>query len=283
MRNVDLGRLERPSDFRRLAVGSWHTAYDPSIYGAIDVRMESALAYMDAFHRRTGRRLTVTHLVTRAVAMALRRCPEANAVLRWSRVHLRRRIDVSVLVLQPRSGDLGPDLAACIIRDADQGTLAEFVADFDLRLERVRSHRDEAMAQGKRTLRRVPMLLMGAVLRLVSFVSYTLNWNLRAFGVPRDPFGGATVTNVGSLGLDTAFVPLVPYTRVPFFVAPGEIREVPVVAADRVVPGKVMRLCATLDHRIIDGAHARVLAQVMRECLERPFEHLDRIDDLPAG
>ena len=58
--------------------------------------------------------------------------------------------------------------------------------------------------------------------------------------MPKDPFGGATITNIGSLGLDTGFVPLVPYTRVPIFVAPGKIDDVPVVENGKVVPGKLM-------------------------------------------
>ena len=41
---------------------------------------------------------------------------------------------------------------------------------------------------------------------------YTFNLDLSGLGMPRDAFGGVTITNVGSLGLDIAYVPLVPYT-----------------------------------------------------------------------
>jgi pyruvate dehydrogenase E2 component (dihydrolipoamide acetyltransferase) len=44
-----------------------------------------------------------------------------------------------------------------------------------------------------------------------------------------------------------------------------------------VVPGKVMRICASFDHRFIDGAHAAVLAKTVRELLENPFEKLDPV------
>ena len=70
------------------------------------------------------------------------------------------------------------------------------------------------------------------------------------------------------------FVPLVGFTACPIVVAPGEIMDMPVVDQGRVIAGKVMRLSATFDHRLIDGAHAAVLAQTLRAALEDPERHL---------
>jgi pyruvate/2-oxoglutarate dehydrogenase complex dihydrolipoamide acyltransferase (E2) component len=101
---------------------------------------------------------------------------------------------------------------------------------------------------------------------------------MRWAGMPKNAFGGACVTNIGSLGLDTAYVPVVPYTRVPIWVAPGEIADEPVVEDGAVVPGRVMRINATFDHRFIDGYHAMVLSRTLRRVLENPFEELDPLD-----
>lgn len=283
MPNVELTPLSDYSSFRRLAIGSWQTSYDPSIYGAMELRMEQALAYIDAFRKRTGKRLTVTHLVAKAVAAALAKCPEANAVLRFNRIYLRKTVDLSVLVVQTDEGSGKVDLAACTIREADKKTLFQFATEVDQQLRDVRERKDAAMEKGKSTVARIPFLLLNLFLKAVAFFSYTLNWNLEWAGIPKDPFGGATITNIGSLGLDTGYVPLVPYTRVPIFIAPGAIKDQPVVENGQVVPGKVMRLCATLDHRFIDGYHASVLSKTVHAYLEQPFEHLDKIDDLPAA
>ncbi len=283
MPNVELTPLPEYSSFRRLAIGTWQTAYDPSIYGSMELRMERALAYIDAFRKRTGKRLTLTHLVAKAVAAALAACPEANAVLRFNRIWLRKRIDLSVLVVQTDEGAGKVDLAACTIREADKKTLYQFATEVDEQVRRVRERKDAAMEKGKSTVAKIPFLLLNLFLKAVALFSYTFNWNLEWAGIPRDPFGSATITNIGSLGLDTGFVPLVPYTRVPIFIAPGAVRDAPVVENGAVVPGKVMRLCATLDHRLIDGYHASVLSKTVHDYLERPFEHLDKIEDLPAA
>lgn len=100
--------------------------------------------------------------------------------------------------------------------------------------------------------------------------------------MPKDAFGSITVTNVGSLGLDTAYVPLVPYTRVPIFVAPGEVRDAPVVDEGQVVAGKLMNVNASFDHRFIDGFHASVLSRTLREMMENPFEHFDDLERVTA-
>jgi pyruvate dehydrogenase E2 component (dihydrolipoamide acetyltransferase) len=262
-------------------MGQWQDAYDPSIYGTLDVRMEQAEAYVKAFRERTGRKITITHLVAKAIAQALRECPEANALIRWNSIYVRKHVDLSILVVQTDQGTSSVDLAACMVRDADRKSVYELASGIAEQVERVRARKDAAMEQGKKTAGKIPLILMNVFLKFVAFLSYTLN--LRLPGVPRDPFGSATITNIGSLGLDTALVPLVPYTRVPIFAAVGEVKTMPVVEGDKIQPGRVMRISATLDHRIIDGFHASVLSKVLRQCLEHPFENFDPIESLPNG
>jgi pyruvate dehydrogenase E2 component (dihydrolipoamide acetyltransferase) len=283
MPNVELEPLTELSAFRRLALGTWQTAYDPTIYGSIELRMDQSLAYIEAFRQRTGRRITVTTLVAKALAMALSRCPEANAILRYNRIYLRKSVDLSILVVQTDEGAKKVDLAACKINGVDKKSLYALASEVDEQVKRVRERRDAAMEQGKKTTRAVPLWLMNIFLKILSFFMYTLNLDLFFAGIPKDPFGGATITNLGSLGLDTGFVPLVPYTRVPIFVAPGAIRSAPVVEDGAIVVGKIMKLCATLDHRLIDGYHAKQLSETLRSYLEDPFNHFDPIESLPEA
>lgn len=283
MPNIDLQPVREYSAFRRLALGSWRTAYDPTIYGAMEVRMEKSLAYIEAFRQRTGIRLTVTHLVAKALAQGLRQCPEANGVLRFNRIYLRRDVDLSILVVQTDEGASKVDLAAAKIKNVDQKSLLTLAREIEAQVSRVRKRQDPAMEQGKKSTARIPLFLMNWALDLLSFLMYTLNLDLSWAGIPRDPFGGATVTNVGSLGIETAYVPLVPYTRVPIFVAPGAICDAAVVENGQVVPGKVLRLHATFDHRLVDGFHTMVLAKTIRAWLEDPFRYFDDLEHLPEG
>ncbi len=261
--NVSLQPAPPPSPFRKLAIGSWRAPADPSAYAALEVRMERALAFLEALRARTGQRVTVTHLVGKAAADALRRHPEANVVLRWLRLHLRERVSVCVLVVQPHEHHGRVDLTTATVHDADRLSLPAFAAALEEVVERVRARRDAAIERGKRRSSLVPGLVMHTVLRLLSFVWYTLNVDLGWLGMPRDPFGSVAVTNLGSLGLERGFVAMVPYTRVPLLLAPGAVRDAPVVEDGALVPGKLMTLTCTWDARVLDtGLAARVLRDI---------------------
>ena len=79
------------------------------------------------------------------------------------------------------------------------------------------------------------------------------------------------VTNVGSLGLDDCYAPLVPYGRTSAILAVSRIAHKPVVTQDGKIEARAtLKLCCTADHRIIDGVHGAKLARVIREVFLNP-------------
>lgn len=81
--------------------------------------------------------------------------------------------------------------------------------------------------------------------------------------------GTFTITNLGSFGID-AFTPIInlPETAV---LGVGAIRREPVVSPDgRIVPGDVMTLSLTFDHRAVDGAPAARFLQTLVAAIENP-------------
>ncbi len=277
MGNLELRKKKRLSPFRRMALGTWRTTYDPSVYGSLTVRMEEALRYIEAFRTATGKRVTLTHMMAKAVAAVFQKMPDANAILRWNRIYLRKRIGVFFQVVMEDPVTKEIDLSGTTIHDPEQKSLEDVVDEFEARVNKVRKGKDKELEHSRGMFRHVPYLLLGPLLRAISFFSYTLNLNLEWMGIPRDPFGSAMVTNIGSLGLEEAYAPLVPYSRVPIVVALGAVEEVALVEDGVLVPGKVMRICATFDHRVLDGAHASTMARTLREWMEHPFEHFDPI------
>ncbi|MCA9677338.1 MAG: 2-oxo acid dehydrogenase subunit E2 [Kofleriaceae bacterium] len=277
MGNLELERKSNPSTFRKLAIGTWDNAAEASVYGSLTLRMEPALAYLAAFRAATGRHATVTHLMGRAMAEALRRMPDANALLRARRVYLRKRVSVffQVAMEDPATGEL--DLSGTVLRDADQKSLAECVDECNARFAKVKAHKDRELEGTRSLLSRLPGPLVGSMLRATSFLSYELNLDLRRLGIPRDAFGSVMITNIGSIGLQEAYVPLIAYSRVPMILALGNVEDVPVVDDGELVAGKTMKVCATFDHRLLDGSHAVVIARTLREWFAHPFDHFDPV------
>ncbi len=277
MANLELAYNKKISPFRRLAIGTWKTAYDPSVYGTMQLRMDPALAYVEAFRQKTGLRLTVSHLFARAAAEVLKEMPEANAVMRFNRIYLRKRIGVffQVTLRNTQTGKF--DLSGATLFDLENKSLSEIVKEMDEKILSLRNGTDEALEKSRRAFRFVPLILMNFALKLISFLSYTLNLDLSFFGLPKDAFGSIMVTNIGSLGLEAAYVPLVPYSRVPILLAMGAVKQAPVVVGGKVVPARVMDVNVTFDHRFIEGAHAAQMANILRSWIEEPEEHFGQI------
>lgn len=277
MGNLELERKQQPSTFRKLAIGSWRDAFDPSVYGSLTLRMEQALAYMAAFRAHTGRHLTVTHLMARAVGSVLHQVPDANAILRGGRLYLRKRVSIffQVAIEDPQTGEI--DLSGMILRDPERKSLVEIVDECNAKIAEVKARKDREVEQTRGLLKRLPGALMYPAMRLTSLLSYELNLDLRRFGVPRDAFGSVMITNIGSIGLQEAYVPLFPHSRTPLLLAIGAVEDAPVVDHGVLAVGKTMKVCATFDHRILDGAHAAVMARALRAHFERPFETLDAV------
>ena len=277
MVNLALEPERELSTFRRIALGTWRTAYDPSVYGAVTLQMDAALAYIEAFRAATGRHLTVTHLIARAIGGVLATMPEANALLRRGRIFRRKTTGVffQVAMADPVTGKI--DLSGATIHEPERKSLIAICDELEAHFAAVRASRDTELEGTRRLLARVPIPLLPALLRATAFASYTLNLDLRWAGVPHDAFGSVMVTNVGALGLEEAYVPLVPYSRVPLLLALGAIRETPVVRDGAVVIARTMKVCATIDHRVLDGAHAARMATSLRTWMEHPRDHFDAL------
>jgi pyruvate dehydrogenase E2 component (dihydrolipoamide acetyltransferase) len=279
MPNLALERKKELSSFRKIALGTWETTYDPAVYGTMELRTNELRRYLEEFRRVKGRRLTVSHVMAKAAAMALKDCPDANAILRFNRIYLRKRIGVFFQVVMTDEGEGKADLSGATLYDVEKMSLVEICDEFERKVAKVRAREDPALEKTRGTFKWMPYFLLMPLLKLISFLSFTLNLDLRWAGIPSDPFGSCMITNVGSLGLDVAYVPLVPYARVPILIAVGAMKETAVVEDGRVVPGWTMTINATFDHRLIDGFHAAQMSKVLRDWLEHPFEHFDALDD----
>lgn len=259
--------IEHASSFRRMAAAMWRAPSDPSIYGTMDVDATAALAFLAAHQAATGVRLTITHLVARAVALALRDQPELNGKVRfWGKLEQRSTIDVFVTV----ATEGNKDLSGARIERADEKSLAELAGEIAERAGKIRSGRDTSYQKSRGALGRVPWWLARPATWLSDVLVNELHVDLAAQGLPRDPFGSAIVTSVGMFGIDAAYAPFVPLARCPMLILVPEIRPRPWAVGDAVEVRPVLRLCATFDHRLIDGAAAGRFAHRLTQLFAAP-------------
>ncbi len=80
--------------------------------------------------------------------------------------------------------------------------------------------------------------------------------------------GSFTISNLGMFGI-AEFVAIINPPQVAILAVAG-IKDEAVVKNGTVVPGKVMRLTLSADHRAVDGADAAAFMKTLRELLEAP-------------
>jgi pyruvate/2-oxoglutarate dehydrogenase complex dihydrolipoamide acyltransferase (E2) component len=257
------------SSFRQMAAGMWGRPRDPSIYGTIDLDAGPALRFLAGTSATSPVKLTVTHLVARAVALAIREQPEINAKVRfWGKLEQRTSVDVFVTV----STDGGRDLSGARIDRADERSLVEIAGEIAGRARGIRDGADKSYAKSRTLFRRLPWWLAGPTSRVTDLLVNELHVDLSGQGMPRDPFGSAMVTSVGMFGIDTAFAPFVPLARCPILILVPELRRRAWIddGGDRVEIRPVLRLCATFDHRLVDGYQAGRMARTLTRLFATP-------------
>src|SRR5581483_3790871 len=90
-------------------------------------------------------------------------------------------------------------------------------------------------------------------------------------GVKSDPFGTCMLTNVGMMGIDVAYAPLIPVTRVGVISLVGRIVDEPMAVNGKIEIRPKLTASATFDHRLGNGAQIGRLVRTAREYMENPF------------
>lgn len=254
------------STWRKIALGSWKSVGDPSVYGSVHFRAEKILRRQKEYTERTGKKApSLTAIFAIAVAKTMHKHPQINGLIRWGKLYLR---DTVTIFLHAAVDKQGNELSGVVIHEAEKKTLEQISDELIAKAHAIRADKDADFKRVKTSFQFVPAFLMRYIMNTLSYILFTLNLDLRFIGMPKDPFGAVMITNIGSLGLEEGYVPLVPYSRVPLLLAIGKVTEVPVVENHQVVVGHSFRICTTFDHRFIDGIHGARMLKTLRHFLE---------------
>lgn len=268
-----MGRRFKPLEpfrgWRKLAVHSWYGTGDPSTYALVDIPMQGAIDYMERLRRETGVHITLTHLVVRGVALALARFPEMNGIVAHGRIYLRETTDI---FMQVATGG-GAELSGLKIASADKKSVLDIAREVEERVARIRARRDQQVERTKSVLDRIPSRILGRVMRSIAYLIYDLDLDLTRFGIVKDEFGSAMVSNAGTFGVGVALAPLIPFSRTPMVVLMGALEDKVVAVDGRMVIQPTITLGVTLDHRVMDGYHGGHMIQICRGYLENPEPH----------
>ena len=264
-KNVELHPALKMTAWRKISVGSWRPIGDSQVYCELDLDAEPALRWLESINNSHPDKITITHLAGKVLAQVLHDVPNLNAIVRFGKIYQRKNIDIFFHVVQPDK-----DLSGHVIRKINTKPLSEIATELTKNAQTIKRFQDKNFKKIKNNWKLIPSLLSRKVLDTIGFIFYSLNLHVKGFGVPQDAFGSMMLTNIGSLGLERAFVPLPPYSKVPFVVALGKVVERVCVVEGKPAVKKRVSFCCTFDHRIIDGAHGAEMARLIEDYFTHP-------------
>ena len=170
-------------------------------------------------------KVTMTDMLVRACALALRKFPEVNSSWVDGRFQRKRAINIGLAVAPSQ----GMGLLVPVVHDAEAKDLIQISIESRQVIERARSGRPN-----------------------------------------EGDLSGATfsISNLGMFGVDE-FVAIINPPEAAIL-AVGAIKDVPVVEDGRIVPGKVMRMTLSVDHRVFYGATAAQFMAEVKRLIENP-------------
>lgn len=259
---------------RKIAIASWSSPKEGNIYGKLSIDMSNALDYLEHLRMVSGKKVTITHLVGRAVGLAMASSPDLNGRIFLGRYIQHKTVDLSFLI----STDGGNDLGKFKVANIDKKTTLDIASELALGAERLRQGKDESFEKPKSMVRSMPTWIIRPILWLTGYLTGAMGLNIKALNLEKFPFGSAIITSVGMFGIDEGYAPPTPWARVPVYITIPEIKKRAVVIDDQIVIRPMLELTATIDHRFMDGHKGAQVAKVLRKSLENPWE----MDNLSA-
>ncbi len=145
-KNIDFAPTLKLSAWRKIAIGTWKTCGDPSVYGVLELDAEKAIEYIEKIIAQSGVRITFSHFLAKALAEAIHRHPEINCVLRFGKLYPRKSVDV---FLQVASDKAGKDLSGTVLRAVHTKTLDKIAKELEQKVTAIREKGDKDYAQMK--------------------------------------------------------------------------------------------------------------------------------------
>jgi pyruvate dehydrogenase E2 component (dihydrolipoamide acetyltransferase) len=252
---------------RKLAIATWASPREGNIYGRLTLDMTKAVPYLQHLREKSDEKVTVTHLVGKAIGEALKAAPDINGRIFLGRYIPHKTVDLAFLVTM----NDGDDLAKFKVRDVDKKSYVEIARELREGSQRLREGKDSEFEKSKPILKMLPTWLIRPMLWATGYISGAAGISVKALGLDAFPFGAAIVTSVGMLGIDEGYAPPTPFARVPVYIAVMKIKDRVVAHNGQVVIRPELDLMATIDHRFMDGYQGSIMIKILRKCIEEPW------------
>ena len=141
--------MARMSTRRKMAIATWSTPREGNIYGKLTLDVGEVLDYITWARATSGEKITITHVVGKAMGLALAQAPGLNGRIVLGRFVPFESVDIAFLVVV----EGGNELAKVKVSDVDRKSIAVIAAELRAGAERVRAGGDPEFESSKGLMR----------------------------------------------------------------------------------------------------------------------------------
>lgn len=238
---------------------------DSKILGSVELDVTDLEQYITGL-RNKGIKATLTHFFVLATAKAIKdEIPEFNTYLKRGKVYPFENLNASVSLKMP-SGEM----SSIKVSKPETLNYTEAVNELGKGIKDAVDGEESKANQMKGALGSIPWPFRKWVFTIIKFIIVDLGLSIPALGLSSQSFGTFVVSNIGTLGLDGGYPALLPTGNISLVVILGRVRDMPWVVDGKVVPRRIMKLGAALDHRVVDASHGGKLFNYLRRAIREP-------------
>jgi len=260
---------ERLGSFRRFALAFWGPPSDGTIYGTLFLDATNLLALSKKVEAEHGIKLTPGHFVGKGLALGMRAAPQLNSKVIWGTIYQKETVDMYFQV----DVEGGKDLSGVLIERADEKSIVDIAKELRDKAQKLREGKDQQYEKTQKGLfSRIPSWIIKRIVSFLCFCEFNLGIPLTFLpGVKKDAFGTCMLSNVGMMGIDIAYAPLIPVTRVGVIGLVGGIKDEAKVVNGKIEIRPMLTGSATFDHRLGNGSQIGTLVRTARDYIENPY------------
>lgn len=264
-----MAKKVKTDPWRKTAINIYGPPQDGKVYGTYEVDASPLLNFINE-KKKQGIRITVTNLVTAALARSLYfDVPEMNCFVRRGRLMQREDAHVFLAVAQS-----GKSVQSMIIPKAQEKTVTEIAEYQQAKLEKIYSGKKKSF-NIQNSIAKIPWPLRGIFVKFIKWWLFDNGFPLPFVKLKPNPFGSIAISNIGVFGLSTGYLALLPISNLPSIIAMGKIKEKPVVVDKEIVIRPMLPISGTFDHRIVEGDKIGLFKDGVEKRLLHP-ETLDK-------
>ncbi|OMJ87687.1 hypothetical protein SteCoe_10531 [Stentor coeruleus] len=256
---------------RKISICTWSDPSRPLVFGHFQVRVSKMLEYLDWASKKTGLKITLNHLATKACGMALNEFPELIGKICLGNFRPVKTIDSSCLI----SLENGKNVYFVNTEDIPNKPLTVICDEMEKKIASLQKGDDgKLMKKNSQAFAKLPTCIAAVLGEIVYYLNGPMGIALPFLGMKKQQFGSFIISNLGMYGLETGYPPLFSVSHTIATLTLMAIHDEAIVDNSKIIVQKCMNVCVSFDHRYMDGIKAAKVQNRIKEILEDPMQYI---------